>query len=294
MSNIEDIFPDLKLLLKRNKVSNYAINAYLTLLKRNNLNATEIHRKSNIPIGRIYEVLSELNQKGLIEIYESRPKIYRATSPNFVIHNLLTLFSEEKKKEIAEFTSNAKNLEFKLQQFNFNENKESPKIFWSTTYGSAQSLSLYMKKFDEAQEEVLLTSFINENTLKVLEYAENFYRNLQKSSKRGVMVKILWCFERDRFKNFDKSLADKIYNKLISIVNNTYKILPQMESYEMKYTLKRIPTYYDIFDSKFVVIKLQDPLEPRRIFACVNIFDPELANRLKQQFDSLWGYEAIG
>lgn len=66
-----------------------------------------------------------------------------------------------------------------------------------------------------------------------------------------------------------------------------------MDGLEMKLIHKKIPTYYDIFDKKRIMIKLQNPLNPFRIFASLNILDPNLAKELKKKFLSIWLFESI-
>ena len=61
----------------------------------------------------------------------------------------------------------------------------------------------------------------------------------------------------------------------------------------MRFIQKRILTYYDIFDNNRVLIKLQNPLEPWQIFACINVLDPVLAKKLTEKYENMWLFEAI-
>jgi len=65
------ILDELKGFLKNVNLSNYEINTYMTLLISNPLRASEISERSGVPIGRIYDILEKLKEKGLIEIQES-------------------------------------------------------------------------------------------------------------------------------------------------------------------------------------------------------------------------------
>ena len=113
------ILEDLKDLLKNANLSNYQTNAYTTLLLSNHLTARELSDKSNIPSGRIYEVLEHLNKHGLIEIQEdSRPKVYRAKSFNLAIQNLISHISNENKRKISVLADQAKILESNLYNSN--------------------------------------------------------------------------------------------------------------------------------------------------------------------------------
>ncbi|MCD6229933.1 MAG: helix-turn-helix domain-containing protein, partial [Candidatus Diapherotrites archaeon] len=48
--------------------------AYATLLGRGSMSAFEISKESGVPRGRIYDTLTELERKKLIESQESNPK----------------------------------------------------------------------------------------------------------------------------------------------------------------------------------------------------------------------------
>ena len=91
-------FNDLQGFLKRLGLSNYEINVYLALFSSKFLTAKEIYKKSKVPIGRIYDVLNNLNDKGLIETQDTRPKSFRSIPPNLAFHKLISYLNEEHQK----------------------------------------------------------------------------------------------------------------------------------------------------------------------------------------------------
>ncbi|MFX0141098.1 MAG: TrmB family transcriptional regulator, partial [Candidatus Hodarchaeota archaeon] len=78
----DNLMVNLIELLKSANLTTYEINAFITLLKSNSITARKISNKSKVPTGRIYEILEELKNKGMIEILESRPKKFRSLSLN--------------------------------------------------------------------------------------------------------------------------------------------------------------------------------------------------------------------
>ncbi len=291
MSN--NLLDEVKEFLKNARLTNYEIKIYMTLLQTNNLNARDLSRKSGVPVGRIYDVLFELQEKGLIEIQDSRPKIYKAVSPNLAFRNVIYHLNNQTKREISFLTDQAKDLEFKLQDFK-SSSGDSSRTFWSTTFGARDSLELYAKKFRELQDELLMTGFINENTIKVIPYARNFYAELLRAVERGIETKFLWSFEFDGRPLNDGLIKRNLtlYDELIKKFKELFNISSKMKGLEMKYMHKKIPTYYDVFDSKRVIIKLQNPMDSSRIYACMNVLDPELATELRKKYLALWQFEA--
>ena len=80
---------------------------------------------------------------------------------------------------------------------------------------------------------------------------------------------------------------------MIENLEKYFSISTKMKEFDMKYIYKRFPTYYDIFDSQRVIIKLQNPLQISRIFACMNVLDTTLAEALREMFLNTWLLEAI-
>lgn len=194
------LMEDLKEFLNDANLSTYEINAYIALLtssKTNPPTAKEISSESTVPSGRIYEILDDLNKKGLIEIIESRPKKYRVISLNKALDNLISFQSKESKQKISYLYDRAKILEYELYNSDVLIQKEPSKIFWSTVYGTQSILSLYVKYINQAKEEIIFNEFINKNTLKILPYAKSIYTALKEAHNRGIKIKDLWSFEYD-------------------------------------------------------------------------------------------------
>lgn len=66
-------------------IKGYEGRAFLSLLRLGEATATQIAKKSGIPLPRIYDVLEGLNRKGLIMIKAGRPRKYRALSPSIAL-----------------------------------------------------------------------------------------------------------------------------------------------------------------------------------------------------------------
>jgi hypothetical protein len=140
-----------------------------------------------------------------------------------------------------------------------------------------------------------MTGFLNENTLKVLPQAKNFYKGIHIALNRGIQVKYLWSFEFDErsISEEQKAMNEMIFKKLSEKLKNLYNISSKLDKFEMRYIEKRIPTSYDIFDNNRVLIKLRNPLKPWQIFACLNVLDPVLAHELKEKYENMWLFDAI-
>jgi len=289
-----ELLNEIEEFLKSLKLSNYEIRVYLALIKADSLNAKELSRKADVPSGRIYEVLEELKEKGLVEIQHSRPKLYKAISPNLVFQSLINQLKADKKKKIADLYDQATVLESKIDKSKFWVKQEPSGIFWSTAFGAEPVMSLVTKRINELHEEYLMTAFLTEDTLRVLPYGKSLFMGILNAIKRGVKVKILWSFEFDE-RPLSDDLKEKnyaLYYKLLVKLENLYGISHQMGGLKVRFVHRKLPTYYDIFDKNRVLIKLQNPVKPSQIFACLNVLDPNLAEQLREKYLALWLREA--
>ena len=253
------------------------------------MTAREISTKSHVPSGRIYEVLDDLRSKGMIEVIESRPKKYQSLTLNKALDNLMTHQTNENKKKTSFLYQQAKIIETKLYDTNVFIKKEPSRIFWSSVFGTQQIFSLYKKYFNELQSELLLIGFINENTEKIYSDDNFFFKGNRKVLKRGVCVKTLFTFGFD-----DRPLSDDQENTNKTLFNKIKEKFFKLNNFEMKFIHKKIPTHYDIFDKRRIIFKLQNPIKPWQIFACMDVVDPTLAEELREKFNNLWTFEAIG
>lgn len=294
MSNI-NIRQELTDFLKNAKLSTYEVKTFIALLFSNSLTAREICKKTKVPNGRIYEILEELKVKGMIEVQDSRPKKYRSLPFNTAFTNLIKYKDKERLRETSYLSNQAKKIETFLYESNSLIKKEPTRQFWSIAFGVNSIFSLYSKHAHEVKDEFLFTGFINDKTIKVLKYAKFLYDNIPAIVDKGANVKFLWSFDYDHrpLTLEEKNKCRKLYKIVINKIRELYDVSPEMNGYESKYIYKNFPTYYDIFDRNRVLIKLQNPLRPSQIYACINVLDMELADALRKRFLNTWEFEAI-
>ena len=133
-------------------LSSYESRVYLSLLSSGIRTAKEVSTESKIPFGRVYDVLSSLEDKGLIDKQESRPKKFVAKDPKSSLNNLLTI----KSLELESITQKAALVEERLANLHTVKPEES--LFWSVALGK-KAIGQYIEKISEAKKE--LNTIIN-------------------------------------------------------------------------------------------------------------------------------------
>lgn len=295
MEMSDKLIENLTEFLKAANLNTYEINAFSVFLSSSELlTAREISTKSNVPSGRIYEVLEDLNKKGMIEIIESRPKKFRSIPLNRAFYNLLSFQTEENSRRIEYLYDQAKYLEKNLYESEVIKKTEPTKIFWSTAFGYQSMVSLYIKYCNEAQDELIFNYFVNKTTIKVIEYGHALFKPIKNALDRGVKGLILWSFQYDERPLSDEEKTNnlEVINEITKKYEETSGISSKIHDLEIKYIHKRIPTYYDIIDQKRIIFKLLNPLKPYQVFSCMNVLDPNLAKELRSKFYNIWTLEA--
>ncbi len=259
------------------------------------LSAKEISAKSRVPSGRIYDILDRLTALGLIEVQDTRPKKYKIIKPNSAFRTLIARFDEKNQKESQLLYSQARELEKDIQSSNLFGNTQAPSLFWSTSYGMKAISALYRDRIRDLEKDILLTGFINENTIKVMPQARYLFGGLVNFIEHHGRARFLWSFDLDERNPSPTQLEknDEIYRQLIDTLELALHLTSIGGDFEMKYVNQRISTYFDLFDDTRVILKLRNPVKPTQIFACISILDPNLAQELKKYYMEIWNTNAI-
>ncbi|MHA2294325.1 MAG: TrmB family transcriptional regulator [Candidatus Hodarchaeales archaeon] len=289
-----NVIDDVREFLIRSKLSTYCINAFLSLQNSSNLTAKELSRSSGVPIGRIYEVLDELENKRMIQISDSRPKTYRAIPLNRAIYNLILHQTKEDERRSTYLYEQAKVLESKLYSSDIKLKVEPSEIFYSTILEPKKIRAMFLNTVNEAREELLLNGFINQYSMKLFSMADKLVESILAALDRGVQIKSLMSFEYDNRPISDteeKEIRERIQGIKESF--NDLGISLDKDDYELRFTYKKFPNCYDVVDRERVIMKLQHPSASWQIFACLNIVDPLLAEELRKKYLNVWQFDTI-
>lgn len=98
-------------------LSEYESKVYSSLVFLGPSKAGTISQESKVPQSKIYEVLDQLMNKQLVEVFDGRPKEFKAAIPEIALKNLL----EEKTGEIERLKSKVESMSNFLKPSNKNE-----------------------------------------------------------------------------------------------------------------------------------------------------------------------------
>lgn len=247
-------------------LSSYEAKTYYTLLSAGISNAKEISLQSGVPWGRIYDVLSTLEGKGLVESQSSRPKHFIPVEPRIALETLLKL----KSKEIELLKESAARIESELNAaYQIPEGKS---MFWSVALGREMDRKILEKMID-AKEEVIVYNELKKFTMpsedeiiKMKEFFQHLLRN-------NVKIRILFALK-------EMELPEEFSLYLASFVGLKGKFHVRVTS--------QITNCFDIIDGEKVFLKVPNPINPKEYFAAIYVWQKHFAIELRKKFNELW------
>lgn len=261
--------------LKKLGLTSYESSAYLTLLKLVDSEADEIAINAKIPMGRIYNVLSSLEEAHLIRAQDTRPRKYACVEPAAALERLSKTRHEELTQASVELENLVSDLKSELSGV---EPRKPDKTFWTVAI-SEESHELVRECISGSQKELLvfMAPKVNSERLKkdlMQESHPRILNTLYEAIKRGVEIKIILN------KDVDFSLLEE------------YPIVKQLLAHmgdKFNCRFAAIPaTPFDIIDSENVLLQMLNPINPEELFAVVNIRDTKLAEELRKKFFTIW------
>ncbi len=135
-------------------LSDYESRVFITLVGIGPTNYRVLVRESNVPTGKIYQVLSTLESKGFIEIVEGKPKLFRAIEPKKAFRRRLRQIEDDYSDLEHRIGEALQNLQFEYNQ----KYDKTQGIVTSIVAGSKAFESVVKENLFKAEDEVLISS----------------------------------------------------------------------------------------------------------------------------------------
>ncbi len=174
----------LKKHLRELGLTQYEMDAYMTLLERGTMSANECSIASGVPRPRCYDVLNALVEKGLVRMLPGRPVKYSPVPPEIGIERLYNLCKENAERELE---MKRKSADFLISQLKMYSNAKS-------TVSDAVALIHYEKPLEglinlikSANDYFYLVSPCE----KIIDSKTEFYSALVNALRKGVKIRII-------------------------------------------------------------------------------------------------------
>jgi sugar-specific transcriptional regulator TrmB len=306
-------------LLKSFNLNSYEAKSYLALLQKGELTAIDVAKLSGVPRGRVYEVLSNLYNKGLCNIVSGMTKKYKAVSPK--------VFERKVERKIR---NSEKEIEVKRQKFNTELDSKKREYEIQIRHGIEKKIEKKKRAFEsQIDMKKLELVKLKENTDETVEMLNKVYNEgrsdnnpleyieIMKDEEQiqerfiqlseGAKEEILVLCKRspngprdNRGKNRERSLS--VFNKGVKVkciyelwpdksINKS--LLEEMVIYvkageEARIYHDDLPLQMAVFDSRTVMFHLIDPNTGMRTSTVQVIEHPAMARGLIMLFNSIW------
>lgn len=250
------------------------------LLELGETKAPELSSASNVPKARIYGVLNDLADQGLIEIKPGRPTKYLPKPPQEILDRIIYNKKTELEKEINEIRKIEEEFVSEFQPLYESKAKKTRKPLLKTVSVGNPSERETKLMFQEAEKEINIAT-------KSMEWLPKVKDALQEGIERGVEIKILFLTQ------------ELMENENIPTQNQSIetlqKELPQVQSKFSKFLLPLrgsvVDPSYDYTSGKaiFLVEEKEVPLSLRDAALTEN---PSLVAGMKRYFDLIWKYDS--
>jgi sugar-specific transcriptional regulator TrmB len=251
-------------------LSEYEARVYRALLTDAPTTAKELSRTSEVPMGRIYDVLNSLEALNLVRSQTaSRPKKYVAVEPSTALDRLL----ENKRQELEEKARQYEGIvDTLIDELDVADPVEGQ--FWTAAVGPEDTIELLVERLDAAEERIVMVAGNPSPAFDLGSAGEHVIEHLDRALERGVDISVL--------------LTREMVSTLPPTVGERYSESFSDHPRFAVRTNDNLEGTYNIIDDVEVCIEVTSPLESGEAFAMIDLKDPEYVSEVHQEFANLW------
>ncbi|ARS90499.1 TrmB family transcriptional regulator [Natrarchaeobaculum aegyptiacum] len=251
-------------------LSEYEARAYRALLNTGPTTAKELSRASDVPMGRIYDVLNSIEQYNLVRSQTaSRPKKYVAVEPATALDRLLEDKKRELEEKVDQYESIVDDLSDELDAADPVEEQ-----FWTAAVGPEETTDLLLERLAAADDHIVMVAAdpVPERDMQAV--SEEVYAQLDDALDRGVSVDVL--------------MTRKMVASLSERVGERYRTqLQGREDFRVR-TNDDVTGSFNIIDDVEICIQVPNPLSSGDAFGMIDLKDPEFAASVQEEFFPRW------
>lgn len=252
-------------------LSEYEARAYRALLRTGPTTAKELSETSDVPMGRIYDVLANLEQRDLVRSQAaSHPTKYAAVEPETGLDRLLA----ERKRDLRERAEQYEETVDELLGELDDGTVASEERFWTAAVGAEDSVELLLERLAAAETRVTIVAGDLSPHLDVSDVSKRFGTTLSEALDRGVSVSML--------------LSPTIVTALPDEIRDGYlEELERRDDFEIR-TDDDIEGTFNLIDRREVCVEVPNPLQPDETFALIALKDRAFAADARAVVEPRW------
>jgi sugar-specific transcriptional regulator TrmB len=251
-------------------LSDYEARVYRALLSAGSATAKELSLTSDVPMGRVYDVLGSLEKNSLVRSQAaSRPKKYVAVEPETALERLVDEKKRELREEMESYERVADDLTEKLDTTEPVEER-----FWTAAVGPDESLELLLERLEAARESVSMVTGEVSPQVDPDDIGGMVLDRLVEKVEEGVPVHIL--------------ASPTLIDQLGSEVRERYaEVVSNQPEFKIR-AAGDVRGTFNVIDSIEICVEVANPLAPSQVLAMIDLKDPEFAARVEEEFGERW------
>ncbi|AGK62028.1 putative transcriptional regulator [Archaeoglobus sulfaticallidus PM70-1] len=265
-------------ILEKLGLSSYQAKALISLLKCGEAKASEISELSGVPRAKIYEVLDQLADLGLVDKIPSRPVKFRVREPKEILERLKSNIMIEYESRIDFFDRVKEELIRSFASLYSPASFRTKELIRVVSVGEASERETRLM-YREAEKEINIVS-------RCFEYYPKVRKELVDAFNRGVKIKILLLGRK-----FIDERGMKVQNEVLKMIKSDMGA-------EVKLSRTPLPLRGSIVDPSYeyktgkAIFVVEDPETPLYLRDSAVTDNPSLVAGMKKYFDLIWMYEA--
>lgn len=252
-------------------LSEYEARAYRSLLETGPTTAKELSRVSDVPMGRIYDVLNSIEQYNLVRSQSaSRPKKYAAVEPQTALDRLLAEKKRELNEQAEQYETIVDDLAGELEAA-----EPVERTFWTAAVGPADAVDLLVERLSASDSRIVMV--LSEETdqfFDIDEVGTVVLNELTDALDRGVEIRLL--------------MRPGLYSALPEPISSEYQdSLINRDQFSVR-TSEDVSGSFTLIDEDEVVIEVPNPLRSGELLAVIDLKNNEFAESVRTEFQPRW------
>jgi len=251
-------------------LSEYEARSYRSLLRTGPTTAKELSRTSEVPMGRIYDVLNSLEQHSLVRSQAAgRPKKYVAVEPEVALDRLLDAKKQELDEQAQQYETIVETL---IDEIDAVETVDEQ--FWTAAVGPDETVDLLIERISAAEEELIYVAGSPASGIDIRSASDRVAQKLEAALQRDVEIDLL--LTPSLVCDLPEQSIERYYSQLVQYDNFEVRILDSVEG------------TFALLDGIEVCIEVPNPLDPTESFAMINLKDSTFAADVSEEFAPRW------
>jgi sugar-specific transcriptional regulator TrmB len=251
-------------------LSEYEARAYRALLNTGPTTAKELSPASDVPMGRVYDVLNSLEQYNLVRSQaSSRPKKYVAVEPETALNRVLDDKRRELEAKVDQYERIVEELSGELDAADPVEEQ-----FWTAAVGQDETIDLLVERLAAADDRIVMVATDEVPAVDISASGVTVTDELAAALNRGVDVELL--------------MTPGLVDRLPKGVGERYReTLSGHPGFSVR-TNKSVSGTFNLVDDVEVCIQVPNPVASGAPFAMIDLKDPGFAARVYEEYRPRW------